>query len=173
MVQRAGNKIDGLQFEGVRSEMNMALARIWLGGILAIWAVVFFIMAMYFDKPLNPFDIGAAAFPILISASLFITSVWMMFQEFRRLPNSVPIKAKRFRANIFSAVLIILYTFSMPYVGYYLSTLVFIPAFLVASNERRWKWIIIITAILLLFNYLSFDRLLGVSLPKFGSAFVE
>jgi hypothetical protein len=173
MVPGAGNKIDGLQSEGARSDMNMALARIWLGGILAIWAAVFFIMAMYFDKPLNPFDSGAAAFPMLISASLFITAVWMMLQELRRLPNSLPIKAKRFGANIFSAVLIILYAFSMPYAGYYLSTLVFVPAFLIASNERRWKWIILITAILLLFNYLSFDRLLGVSLPKFGSAFVE
>ncbi|HSN24197.1 MAG TPA: hypothetical protein VLS45_08545, partial [Methylomicrobium sp.] len=95
MVPGAGNKIDGLQSEGARSDMNMALARIWLGGILAIWAAVFFIMAMYFDKPLNPFDSGAAAFPMLISASLFITAVWMMLQELRRLPNSLPIKAKR------------------------------------------------------------------------------
>jgi len=153
--------------------MKMALARVWLGGILAIWAAVFFGMAMYFDKPLNPFDSGTAAFPMLISASLFITAVWMMLQEFLRLPTSEPVKAKRFGANIFSAILIILYAVAMPYAGYYLSTLVFIPAFLVASSERRWKWIIIITAVLLLFNYLSFDRLLGVSLPKAGSAFVE
>jgi len=153
--------------------MKMALARVWLGGILAIWAAVFFVMAMYFDKPLNPFDSGTAAFPMLISASLFITAVWMMLQEFRRLPTSEPVKAKRFGANIFSAILIILYAAAMPYAGYYLSTLVFIPTFLVASSERRWKWIIIITAVLLLFNYLSFDRLLGVSLPKAGSAFVE
>lgn len=153
--------------------MKMALARVWLGGILAIWAAVFFVMAMYFDKPLNPFDSGTAAFPMLISASLFITAVWMMLQEFRRLPTSEPVKAKRFGANIFSAILIILYAVAMPYAGYYLSTLVFIPTFLAASSERRWKWIIIITAVLLLFNYLSFDRLLGVSLPKAGSAFVE
>lgn len=153
--------------------MKMALARIWLGGIFAIWAVAFFIMALYFDKPLNQFDAGPDAFPMLISASLFVTAVWMMLQEFRQLPNSLPIKTKRFSANILSAVLIIFYAFSMPYAGYYLSTLVFIPAFLIASNERRWKWIMVITAILLLFNYLSFDKLLGVSLPKFGSAFVE
>lgn len=153
--------------------MKMALARIWVGGILAVWAAVFFLMALYFDKPLNPFDSGAAAFPMLISASLFITAVWMMLQEFRRLPTSEPVKAKRFGTNLFSAVLIVIYAFSMPYAGYYLSTLFFIPAFLIASNERRWKWIIIITAVLLLFSYLSFDRLLGVSLPKFGSAFVE
>jgi hypothetical protein len=173
MVPGAGNKIDGLNLEGARAKMKMALARIWLGGIMAIWAAMFFIMAMYFDKPLNPFDSGAAAFPAIISVSLFITAVWMMLQEFRRLPTSEPIKAKRFGANIFSAILLILYAFSMPYAGYYLSTLVFIPAFLISSDERRWKWIIIITAILLLFNYLSFDRLLGVSLPKFGAAFVE
>jgi hypothetical protein len=173
MVPGVGYKIDKLQIEGARAEMKMALARIWLGGILAIWAAVFFVVAMYFDKPLNPFDSGAAAFPMLISASLFITAVWMMLQEFRRLPNSLPIKAKRFGENIISAVLLIFYAFAMPYAGYYLSTLVFIPAFLVSSNERRWQWIIIITAILLLFNYLSFDRLLGVSLPKFGAAFVE
>ncbi|MGE5256853.1 MAG: tripartite tricarboxylate transporter TctB family protein [Hyphomicrobiales bacterium] len=151
----------------------MALARIWMGGILAVWAAVFFTMALYFDKPLNPFDSGAAAFPMLISASLFITSVWMMIQEFRRLPTSEPVRAKRFGANLFSAVLIILYAFSMPYAGYYLSTLAFIPAFLLASNERRWKLIIAVTAILLAFTYLSFDRLLGVSLPRFGAAFVE
>ena len=153
--------------------MRMALARIWLGGILALWAAVFFVMAMYFDKPLNTFDSGPTAFPAMISASLFITAVWMMVQEFRRLPGSQPVKAKRFGANIVSAILIILYAFSMPYAGYYLSTLVFIPAFLLASNERRWRWILLITAILLLFNYLSFDRLLGVSLPKFGAALVE
>jgi hypothetical protein len=130
-------------------------------------------MALYFDKPLNPFDSGAAAFPMLISASLFITSVWMMIQEFRRLPTSEPVRAKRFGANLSSAVLIILYATSMPYAGYYLSTLAFIPAFLLVSNERRWKWIIAVTAILLAFTYLSFDRLLGVSLPRFGAAFVE
>ena len=151
----------------------MALARIWLGGVLAVWAAVFFVMALYFDRPLNAFDSGPAAFPLLISASLLATAVWMMAQEFRRLPASPPVTAKRFKANILSATLIILYAFSMPYAGYYLSTLIFIPAFLLAGNERRWKWILLITAILLVFNYLSFDRLLGVSLPKFGAAFVE
>jgi putative tricarboxylic transport membrane protein len=153
--------------------MKMALARIWVGGVLALWAAIFFVLVFYFDTPLNEFDTGPAAFPMFISASLFITSVWMMVQEWPKIKLSPPVKTKRFGRNCISASIIIAYAFSMPYVGYYLSTMLFIPAFLISSNEKRLKWIIIVTVLLLSFNYLSFDRLLGVSLPKFGSAFVD
>ncbi len=153
--------------------MKMAVGRILLGVVLAVWAIVFFIMALHFDEPLNAFDSGPDSFPLLISGSLFITSVWLIVQEWRALPKSPPIKTTRFRQNLVSAAVIIAYALAMPYAGYYLDTLFFVPALLLSSGERRWKWIMITTAFLLLFNYLAFDKLLGVSLPKLGAAFIK
>jgi putative tricarboxylic transport membrane protein len=153
--------------------MKMAAGRILLGVVLAVWAVVFFILALYFDEPLNAFDSGPDSFPLLISGSLFITSLVLIVQELRALPKSAPIKANRFRQNLGSAAVIIAYALAMPYAGYYLDTLFFIPALLLSSGERRWKWITALTAFLLVFNYLAFDRLLGVSLPRLGAAFIK
>jgi hypothetical protein len=44
---------------------------------------------------------------------------------------------------------------------------------MMSAGEFRWKWLILMTAMIVLFNYLSFDVLLGVTLPKIGAAFVE
>ena len=97
----------------------------------------------------------------------------MVVVESRRLHLPASIKVKRLGPIALAAGLLILYAFAMPYTGYYLATLFFVPALLMSTGEFRWKWLILITAMIILFNYLSFDRLLGVPLPKIGAAFVE
>lgn len=153
--------------------MKIALGRILVGIVLAVWGIVFFVLAMKFDKPLNPFDSGASVFPMLISACLFLLSAGLVFVEFRRLNLQERIKVKRLGPIMLSAVLMILYVIAIPFAGYYLATLVFLPAMMLSAGESRWKWLIIITAMVLLFNYIAFERLLGVPLPKIGAAFVD
>jgi hypothetical protein len=153
--------------------MKISMGRAVTGVVLAVWSIVFFVLALDFDKPLNPFDSGPRAFPLLISASLFFMTVGMIVVESRRLHLPALIKIKRLGPIALAAGLMILYAFAIPYTGYYLATLVFVPAMMMSAGEFRWKWLILITAMILLFNYFSFDRLLGVSLPKIGAAFVE
>jgi len=153
--------------------MKIALGRVLTGIILAVWSVVFFGLALNFEKPLNPFDSGASAFPLLIAAALFFMAVGMIVVESRRLHLPALIKIKRLGPIALAAGLMILYTFAIPYTGYYLATLFFVPAMMMSAGEFRWKWLILITAMIILFNYFSFDRLLGVPLPKIGAAFVE
>jgi len=153
--------------------MKIALGRILVGIVLAGWGIVFFVLAMGFGKPLNPFDLGASAFPMLISVGLFLLSAGLVFVELRRLNLPERIKVKRLGPIMLFAVLMILYVFALPFAGYYLASLVFLPAMMLSAGELRWKWLIIITAMVILFNYIAFDRLLGVPLPKIGVAFVD
>ena len=156
-----------------RVTLKTALGRVLVGAVLAVWGIVFFILAIYFDKPLNPFDAGANAFPIPIAACLFFLAAGMTLMEFRRLHLPERIRIKRLGPILLSAGLMILYALAIPYAGFHLATLVFVPAMMLSAGERRWKWLIIITAILMLFNYIAFERLLGVPLPKIGAAFVD
>lgn len=153
--------------------MRIALGRILVGIVLAVWGALFFVLAVGFEKPLNPFDSGAGAFPMIISASLALLSAGLVFVEFRRLNLPESIRVKRLGPIVIAAGLMILYVIAIPFAGYYVATLAFVPAMLITTGEFRWKWLLLITAILLLFNYLSFDRLLGVPLPKIGTAFVK
>lgn len=153
--------------------MKIALGRVLTGIVLAVWSIVFFGFALNFDKPLNPFDSGPSAFPLLIAASLFFMAVGMIVVESRRLHLPALIKIKRLGPIALAAGLMILYAFAIPYTGYYLATLFFVPAMMMSAGEFRWKWLILITAMIILFNYFSFDRLLGVPLPKIGAALVE
>jgi putative tricarboxylic transport membrane protein len=153
--------------------MNIALGRVLAGIVLAVWSIVFFVLALGFDKPLNPFDSGPRVFPLLIAACLFFLAVGMIVVEFRRLHLPESIKVKRLGPIALAAGLMILYALAIPYAGYYLATLVFLPAMMMSAGEFRGKWLILITAMIILFNYLSFDLLLGVTLPKIGAAFVE
>ena len=153
--------------------MKIALGRIIAGIVLAVWSIGFFVLALDFDKPLNPFDSGPRAFPLLIAACLFFMAVGMAVVEFRHLRLPESIKIKRLGPIVLAAALMILYALAIPFAGYYLATLVFVPAMLMSAGEFRWKRLILIAAMLLLFNYLSFDLLLGVSLPKIGAAFAK
>jgi hypothetical protein len=153
--------------------MKVALGRILTGIVIAVWSIVFFVLALDFDKPLNPFDSGPRAFPLLISASLFFMAAGMVVVEFRRLHLPEKIRVKRLGPIALAAGLMILYALAIPYAGYYLATVVFLPVMMMSAGEFRWKWLILITAMIVLFNYLSFDVILGVTLPKIGAAFVE
>jgi len=153
--------------------MKISLVRVLTGVVLAVWSIVFFVLALDFERPLNPFDSGPRAFPLLIAAFLFLLSAGMIVVESRRLRLPASIKVKRLGPIALAAGLMVLYAFAIPYTGYYLATLFFVPALLMSAGEFRWKWLILITAMIILFNYLSFDRLLGVPLPKIGAALVE
>jgi hypothetical protein len=75
--------------------MKVAQGRILTGIVIAVWSFVFFVLALDFDKPLNPFDSGPRTFPLLISASLFFMAIGMAVAEFRRLHLPERIKVKR------------------------------------------------------------------------------
>ncbi len=58
-----------------------------------------------------------------------------------------------------------LYALLLQPLGFYVLTPIFIAAFLYAAGERRWPWLLGVTAFIYVFLVLVFARLLYVGLP--------
>ena len=100
---------------------------------------------------------------LILSAGLIVSSV---------MDKSPLIKADRAQmAYIFSrggaAVLLsVLYILAMEFLGYFVSTVVFMALFLWFSGVRSWKGGIFFLAVILPFIYLLFVKALKVLLPS-------
>jgi hypothetical protein len=117
--------------------------------------------------------IGASA---LFSVALLISSV----KKFRgegavedRTPEAVA-ETKRQRVIVaLSVVCFLIYLVAIPWVGFILSTLIYIPAFALALGERR-KWVLFISPFLLTAIIVAvFAKFITIPFPKGVGIFAE
>jgi len=119
-----------------RSALRLVLLLIVLGlGWIAY-------RSLLFPPSFNPVDIGAGRVPlgtaivgIVCSVVLFILAGASQKQIEIRHPLKV----------FFGAVLVLLYAYVMPYVGFYIASVVAVPLLLFNGGERRWLWLLLYT----------------------------
>ncbi len=144
----------------------MAVAEFIVAFCLMIWGLSFFLLAMDFPPSLNPHDFGPALLPKIISFIQMALGAGWIGQVIRR-PNKTESFPMKYRANILAIMtLIVLYAWFMPKIGYYLSTVFFLPMMLFLAMERQGLRIVGITIGFILFAWGAFDLLLKVPLPK-------
>lgn len=132
--------------------------------LLSLW---FFIYSIGLPLSLGGGDVGAAAFPLFASSLCLIFSITLLViginqykkknEDVIQFDNPTRILAA---VGAFGA-----YIFLMPLIGYYISTVIFMPILLIIAQEKKWLKITLVTLGFLFFTWVAFDIALGVRLP--------
>jgi putative tricarboxylic transport membrane protein len=112
----------------------------------------------------NSVDMGPAAFPQVLAWLVILLSVLLIITSFIK-GSALKISVKRFKQIVYSMVLLIIYGVAIPFIGFYIATILFIPIMLFLAGERKWKSIIGVTIVFELFAFAIFDTVLNVPLP--------
>jgi putative tricarboxylic transport membrane protein len=130
-------------------------------------AVVVFILAgaMFLEAGQLPFEAGL--FPRLVTAIMLIAAIAMFARSFAasgRAPAEPVFINGRLLAITLAAT--VLYVIAVGTVGYFTSSLVFVPAIAYALGLRHHKAIAIGTVLFVAFLYLVFVRIFQLPMPR-------
>lgn len=106
-------------------------------------------------------------FPLFVSCIIFVLSIFLFFKKSKDVVDN---KKEVKKENYFRLFLFILegvvYYFILRYLGFVISTILFLSLTLLLLNERRWYVILIISIVTTLSIYFLFGTFLHVMLPK-------
>jgi hypothetical protein len=142
------------------SNLKRYLGNILVPSCLIALSLVFLLLT--FDFPSG--EAGPAVIPRLYITVILVLSGIIFLQIFRGTEKVVPrLERKGFLALLMAIFLA--YFLAMPYLGYFLSTFVFIVVMLHILGYRKKVRIWLIAAGWVLFSYLMFYKLLFIQLP--------
>jgi putative tricarboxylic transport membrane protein len=144
--------------------MKMIKGEIATGVFFILVAVWFLYEASKFPTNENSVDMGPAAFPQVLAGLVILFSVLLIITSLIKRSN-VRINAKRFKNILYSIAFLIIYGIAVPYIGFYIATILFIPIMLTLAGERSWKSIVSVTIVFELFAFTVFETILNVPLP--------
>ena len=135
---------------------------VWMGGLLIILSVIFYMMAGQFSNP------DAATWPRLILVCIIILSAMLVIHGLKLTqqqadPDTIP--ANVHKGPMVTLVAIVLYAVLMNFTGYFVSTAIFLPLGMFALGQRNWKAILGVTVGLELFIYILFVTQLQLRMP--------
>ena len=131
-------------------------AEVWLGGILIILAVIFYIMAGQFPNA------SAAVWPKAVLIGIMILSVLLVIhglQMTKDADGNADLGGAVLKGPMASLVMIVAFT------GYFVSTAIFLPLGMAALGQRNWKAILGVTVGLELFVWFLFVVQLQLRMP--------
>ncbi len=125
-------------------------------------SVLFLFYALSFPPPTDGQQVGAATIPIIWSLVLMVFSLAQISGALRRPEQN---SRGRIRLVLTFAVLMILFVFLMPVIGFYLATLILLVGGIYAMGYRRHLTVGLLTVGMLLFCWFIFAKTLGLPLP--------
>ena len=137
-------------------------AEVWLGGILIILAVIFYIMAGQFPNA------SAAVWPKAVLIGIMILSVLLVIhglQMTKDADGNADLGGAVLKGPMASLVMIVAYAVCMSFTGYFVSTAIFLPLGMAALGQRNWKAILGVTVGLELFVWFLFVVQLQLRMP--------
>ena len=155
------------------------------GEIVAnIVILVFFIFMLFNALPLHEIrrfgEMGSGFWPILtltaaaiLSIILLISNLTKYLKSKKTIPSKetisaeplIDLKERRKRFTL-SAILLLIYILIMPWIGFVLSTLIYVFAFILALGERR-KFVLALSPFLVTaLTVIVFARFIKMPLPK-------
>ena len=143
-------------------ELNQIHAEVWLGGILIILAVIFYIMAGQFPNA------SAAVWPKTVLIGIMILSALLVIhglQMTKDADGNADLGGAVLKGPMASLVMIVAYAVCMSFTGYFVSTAIFLPLGMAALGQRNWKAILGVTVGLELFVWFLFVVQLQLRMP--------
>jgi hypothetical protein len=146
-------------------QMPMWVGEIVISSVAIILALFSMSMSDSFrSADLNPADVGPAAFPVLVSCSIILFGgLHIAFTLKKRLDTQVQLEGPV--PLIAGMVLSFFYLYSMPMIGYFWATPVWIILIMIVLGNHKWMQILIISGSLTVFAYFVFYKFLRVMLP--------
>lgn len=137
-------------------------AEVWLGEILIILAVIFYIMAGQFPNT------SAAVWPKAVLIGIMILSALLVIhglQMTKDADGNADLGGAVLKGPMASLVMIVAYAVCMSFTGYFVSTAIFLPLGMAALGQRNWKAILGVTVGLELFVWFLFVVQLQLRMP--------
>lgn len=137
-------------------------AEVWLGGILIILAVIFYIMAGQFPNA------STAVWPKAVLIGIMILSAFLVIhglQMTKDADGNADLGGAVLKGPMASLVMIVAYAVCMSFTGYFVSTAIFLPLGMAALGQRNWKAILGVTVGLELFVWFLFVVQLQLRMP--------
>ena len=137
-------------------------AEVWLGEILIILAVIFYIMAGQFPNA------SAAVWPKAVLIGIMILSALLVIhglQMTKDADGNADLGGAVLKGPMASLVRIVAYAVCMSFTGYFVSTAIFLPLGMAALGQRNWKAILGVTVGLELFVWFLFVVQLQLRMP--------
>ncbi|MFG6147516.1 tripartite tricarboxylate transporter TctB family protein [Halobacillus sp. B23F22_1] len=136
---------------------------LWIGVILLIGCSIYFYETMSF--PSSELQMTSAAFiPRVYCLLMFIFSAFLMAGSFKGEEKEGESKPS-FLYSIIAIGLTSIYIISIPFIGFYVATLLFIVGLLFYAKVRSWIILSSVPIGTLLFIYVFFVQTLNVTLP--------
>lgn len=152
-----------------------------IGNVVIISFFIFMLANSFKLQEIRRFgEMGSGFWPILIlSAAVVLSAVLLIsslvgYLKAKRQSSGEPLlspeaaKGLRLRRKkiALSSILLLLYIIIMPWIGFGLSTLLYVPAFILALGERRKLVLILSPLLVTVFVILIFSRFIAIPFPK-------
>jgi putative tricarboxylic transport membrane protein len=153
--------------------------RIWFeAGLWLVIGVGAYAMTFQFDEPIPGYRLGATAWPRAIILGMLAVAILQFGLAMRKASAAkrpaaekpAQLKRETLEAKpglkvVLAFVLPLFYLLLLPRTGYYLTTPVFLMAYLFLLGERRWIRIVQVTAIIYAVMIVVFTTVFYVPLP--------
>jgi putative tricarboxylic transport membrane protein len=141
----------------------MKKGEIWISLITIFSCLLFLWMLKDFPPALTEQDVGPALFPMIILSILLILSVTQLVITLRGI--SLPIKLIDHRLQVFACILLFLYIYLIPVLGYVLITPLFLIILTRLLNVRNWFVNISYSLVISGLIWCFFEKVSNVPLP--------
>jgi len=140
-----------------------------LAGILVALSTMIFVQTRNMLEVTNNMP-GPGIWPRALAVIMLLCAVCLLYQTFFRLKSSWSEVLVDFHKPGVHRVcllfgLFVTFGIALNYLGFVISSLMFIPAVMVVLGERRWKHIAVVDVTIVVFIYLIFEKILNTVLP--------
>ena len=137
---------------------------------IAIFAAVFFIMAGTYPEA-DGYGLGPGGFPRIVTGTMFILGVLLSLNSFvvarRGVKEDVRVTVPELLNMLLLAAAFLGYIFVIQYLGYIITTIIFLFLFMYLYGDRKWKRMALVTVVGTAATYALFKYVFLIYLPAF------
>jgi hypothetical protein len=131
-------------------------------------AVISIVLSAFFLFVSRSYPQGAAFFPRVLLLGIIILSIVLIVRSFQFILYKEPLTLEQKKQVVECATIATIYIFSLPYIGYYVASILFI---LILTAVLRFQSKIVPVAVAVIFPliiYVIFEFLLNIPVPSIG-----
>lgn len=147
-------------------------------GLWLLFAALAYFFSIRFERPIEIYAFGATGWPRAVILLIVLSALAQLYWHWKtgddletgKISSSSEEESEDRDGNYYLRMLSMLllpvvYAYTMDWIGFYASTPFFIAAIIYLMGERRWKWIVGVTALIWVVIVFVFTVLLYTGLP--------